>query len=75
MITSVNYSKVNFWSAVFVLPKSFYTKIDSLCAAFLWNNKSSPSRGARVFWKDICRPKKEGGLGIRLLEEFEMVTV
>lgn len=24
-------------------------------------------------WNDICRPKKEGGLGIRLLEEFEMV--
>ncbi|KAG2321863.1 hypothetical protein Bca52824_015076 [Brassica carinata] len=73
LITSVIYSKVIFWSAVFVLPKSFYAKIESLCAAFLWGNKSSPSRGARVSWKDVCRPKREGGLGIRLLEAYEMV--
>lgn len=73
MITSVIYKKVNFWSVVFNLPKSFYAKIDSLCSAFLWKNKSSSSQGARISWKDICIPKKEGGLGIRLLEEFEMV--
>lgn len=72
-ITSVIYGKVNFWSSVFVLPKSFYAKIDSLCAAFLWKNKTGNARGARVAWSDICKPKKEGGLGIRLLEEFEMV--
>ena len=24
-------------------------------------------------WSDICKPKKEGGLGLRKLEEFEMV--
>ncbi|XP_013624393.1 PREDICTED: uncharacterized protein LOC106330483 [Brassica oleracea var. oleracea] len=42
-------------------------------SAFLWNNKAATARGARVAWKDICKPKKEGGLCIRLLEEFEMV--
>lgn len=73
LITSVIYGKVNFWSAVFVLPKSFYAKIDSLCEAFLWKNKSTSARGARVAWIDICKPKKEGGLGIRLLEDFELV--
>lgn len=24
-------------------------------------------------WKDICKPKAEGGLGIRLLEDFQLV--
>lgn len=73
LIASVIYGKVNFWSSVFMLPKSFYAKIDSLCAAFLWGNKSGTTRGARVSWRDICKPKAEGGLGIRLLEEFELV--
>lgn len=73
LIASVIYGMVNFWSAVFVLPKSFYAKVDSLCAAFLWKNKTSSASGTRVAWEDVCKPKSEGGSGIRLLEEFEMV--
>ncbi|CAG7868058.1 unnamed protein product [Brassica rapa] len=60
-------------SAVFVLPKAFYAKVDSLCAAFLWKNGTSSARGSRVSWIDICKPKYEGGLGLRQLEEFETV--
>ncbi|KAL1209614.1 putative ribonuclease H protein [Cardamine amara subsp. amara] len=33
----------------------------------------SLAQGARVSWSDICRPKSEGGLGIRKLEDFETV--
>nr|VDD38956.1 unnamed protein product [Brassica oleracea] len=64
---------VNFWSAVFVLPQTFYAKIDSLCAAFLWRNHTGSASGARVAWKDVCKPKAEGGLGLRPLEEFGTV--
>lgn len=56
-----------------MLPKWFYTKVDSLCSAFLWKNSTTSAGGTRVAWKHICTPKKEGGLGIRLLEDFEMV--
>ncbi|CAL9235577.1 unnamed protein product [Arabidopsis halleri] len=73
LITSVIYSMVNFWSAVFRLPKRFYAKVDSLYAAFLWKNKVSTAVGARVAWTDVCKPKEEGGLGIRLLEDFAVV--
>ena len=73
LIKSVISNIVNFWSSVFVLPKSFYAKIDSLCAAFLWNNTTTSASGARVSWSDLCRPKAEGGLGIRLLEEYQEV--
>ena len=34
MITSVIYGMVNFWSSVFVLPKWFYAKLDSLYSWF-----------------------------------------
>lgn len=55
------------------MPTQFYEKIDSSCAAFLWKNKTDSARGSRVAWRDICRPKCEGGLRIRLLEDFENV--
>nr|VDD61836.1 unnamed protein product [Brassica oleracea] len=64
---------VNFWSAVFLLPQTFYAKIDSLCAAFLWRNHTGSASGARVAWKDVCKSKAEGGLGLRPLEEFGTV--
>ncbi|CAA7036822.1 unnamed protein product [Microthlaspi erraticum] len=73
LISSEIYGMVNFWSSVFALPKQFYAKIDSLCAAFLWKKRTESARGARVAWKDVCKPKAEGGLGIRLLEEYEKV--
>ncbi|CAL9224853.1 unnamed protein product [Arabidopsis halleri] len=65
LISSVIYGMVNFWSAVFNLPKMVYAKVDSLCASFLWKNKVGSAQGARVAWTDVCRPKNEGGLGIR----------
>lgn len=73
MVASVIYGMVNFWSSVFVLPKAFYGKIDSLCSAFLWKNKTTSAAGARVAWTDICRPKSEGGVRIRLLEDFQLI--
>ncbi|CAH2047747.1 unnamed protein product, partial [Thlaspi arvense] len=73
LIASVIYEMVNFWSSVFVLPKSFYAKVDSLCAAFLWRNKTGSAAGARVAWRDVCKLTEEGGIGIRLLEDFQLV--
>ena len=73
LIYSVIYGMLNFWSSVFVLPKRFYAKVDSLCASFLWKNSTSSSVGARVSWTDICRPKTEGGLGLRQLEDYDLV--
>ena len=73
MISSVIYSMVNFWSSVFVLPKWFYAKVDSLCSGFLWKNSTTSAAGARVSWINVCKPKSEGGVGLRKLEDFEMV--
>ncbi|CAH2036045.1 unnamed protein product, partial [Thlaspi arvense] len=73
LISSEVYGMVNFWSQVYMLPKEFYAKVDSLCAAFLWKNTTHSAAGARVAWEEICKPKSEGGLGIRLLADFEKV--
>lgn len=36
-------------------------------------NKTTYAARVRVVWQDICKPKAERGLGIRPLEEFEVV--
>lgn len=56
-----------------MLPKKFYERVDSLCSAFLWRNSTSSDVGACVAWLDVCKPKIKWGLGIRLLEDFEVV--
>lgn len=73
LVSSVIYGMVNFWSSVFSLPKRFYATVDSMCASFLWKNRTTSASGARVSWEDICKPKNEGGLGIRRLEEFQLI--
>ncbi|CAA7041572.1 unnamed protein product [Microthlaspi erraticum] len=73
MVSSVIYGIVNFWSQVYSLPKAFYAKVDSMCSAFLWNNRTDSASGARVAWKDVCKPRSEGGLGVRNLQGFEVV--
>lgn len=42
-------------------------KVEQLCASFLWKGEASTAAGAKVNWLQVCRPKTEGGLGIRSL--------
>jgi hypothetical protein len=50
------------------LPPALLLAIEGLRRAFLWNVKDRPS-GAKclVVWSSVCRPKEEGGLGIKCL--------
>ena len=73
LIRSVLMSIVNFWGAAFRLPGQCSKKIEQLCSAFLWSGLELKSTGAKVAWQDICKPKQEGGLGIRALKEVNKV--
>ena len=74
LIKSVITSLVNFWMAAFRLPSGCIKEIESLCSAFLWSGPDLNRRKAKVSWLEICRPKKEGGLGLRRLKEVNMVS-
>ena len=73
LIKSVLLSIVNFWATVFRLPSKCSAEIERLCSAFLWTGPELKSTGAKVAWQDICKPKNEGGLGIRPLKEANHV--
>lgn len=75
MINSVIASLANFWMAAFKLPSGCIQEIEKLCAAFLWSGPDLNSRKAKIAWPEVCRSKQEGGLGIRSLEEINVVCI
>lgn len=73
LLKSVIASIINFWISAFRLPNGCIKEIDRLCSAFLWSGPELNTRKAKVSWVNICKPKKEGGLGIRPLKEANQV--
>lgn len=47
------------------LPKTSEKLLISLCRNFLWGSKGGENKLAWIRWESICKPVKEGGLGIR----------
>ncbi|KAL0289916.1 UNVERIFIED_CONTAM: Retrovirus-related Pol polyprotein from type-2 retrotransposable element R2DM [Sesamum radiatum] len=64
LIKSVLSSLHTYWASVFILPKAVLKIIEERMRSFLWKGASG-SGAAKVSWYEICRSKKEGGLGIR----------
>ncbi|VFQ77258.1 unnamed protein product [Cuscuta campestris] len=50
----------SFWLQAFPTQKVVLNRITGLCCDFLWGSKF-----AKVAWVDICKPKTEGGLGLK----------
>ncbi|KAL0874206.1 hypothetical protein Bca101_023911 [Brassica carinata] len=75
LLGSVIHSITNFWMSVFRLPKQCINEIDKMCSAFLWSGPDLNPRKAKISWKDVCKPKEEGGLGLRSLEDTNKVCM
>lgn len=75
LIKSVLSSLTNFWLAAFRLPNSCIKELERLFAAFLWSGPELNTRKAKLAWHVVCRPKSEGGLGLRSLKDVNTVSV
>ncbi|GKA65758.1 RNA-directed DNA polymerase, eukaryota, reverse transcriptase zinc-binding domain protein [Tanacetum coccineum] len=53
------------WTYVYLLPSSIVNDLDKLFKRYLWNAGDSTKGNARIAWKIICRPKDQGGLGLK----------
>lgn len=65
---------VNFWLAAYRFPKGCIVEIEKLCAPFLWLGPELNPRKAKVAWKNICKPKDEGGLGLKSIIDVNKVS-
>ncbi|KAL2230901.1 UNVERIFIED_CONTAM: hypothetical protein Sindi_1684500 [Sesamum indicum] len=64
IIKSVLSAMSIYWASAFILPKAVIKKIEKRLRTFLWKGTST-SGYAKVVWKDVCKPIKEGGQGIK----------
>ena len=55
--------------AAYDIPKCTIDRIDSILSNFLWGDKDGHKKHHWISWDKICHPFKEGGLGIRKLED------
>lgn len=73
LIASVLWSVCNFWLAAYRLPNECIQDIEKMCSAFLWSGKDMNAHRAKISWENVCKPKQEGGLGLRSLKEANNV--
>lgn len=67
LIETVIFGIYNFWASMFVIPKGVTQQIIRLCRDYLWGNEEGKYKKALVAWEDLCRPKSDGGTGLKNL--------
>jgi hypothetical protein len=58
---------------MFILPKRVIKDMIKKFNRFLWNGKEGNSAKAKVAWGYVYYPKREGGLGLKCLEEWNQI--
>ena len=65
LINSVLTSIHVYWASIFKIPIATIREIEMICRNFLWANGEVVRGKAKVKWSDVCKPKINGGLGIK----------
>ena len=55
------------WASMFLIPKSTVNDIEKVFKGFLWCQGELTRGKAKIAWKKVCRPKIQGGLGLKSL--------
>jgi len=64
LIKSVLHGMATYWLLSFKMPVSVCKELEKLFANFLWHGKLHA-----YSWSELCKPKKEGGVGIRRITD------
>ncbi|XP_020258784.1 uncharacterized protein LOC109835211 [Asparagus officinalis] len=69
LIKSVLFSTSAYWYFVYKFPHSIIQNLESIFANFLWSGQFHA-----INWKEVCRPKQEGGFGLRRLKDLSQAA-
>ncbi|GJW53963.1 RNA-directed DNA polymerase, eukaryota, reverse transcriptase zinc-binding domain protein [Tanacetum coccineum] len=69
VLIEVVQNKVNSWKNICL---SFADDIDNILSNFLWSNKNGTRSLVSVKWDNVCRPKSQGGLGLKSMHEWNV---
>ena len=56
---------MNYWIQTFKLPQAIIAELERIICNFIWKDGMHA-----ISWDTICRPKKEGGLGLRKIKDM-----
>lgn len=57
------------------LPVATLDQLDKIARSFIWGSNEGSRKQHLLSWEKICRPKCEGGLGIRLAKEMNIALL
>lgn len=60
---------------IFRFPGVVRKKLDQLCRNFLLGHTSSRARIHLISWDKITRPKREGGVGLHIFQDFNIALI
>ncbi|XP_074300571.1 uncharacterized protein LOC141631848 [Silene latifolia] len=75
LVQAVLKSLCSYWASSFVLPKGIIQIVEATSRNFLWDGGTEYRRAPLVVWDMVCRPKKEGGLGLQDVEMWNKALV
>ena len=75
LIESVLNSIQMYLSSIFILPKKVVKAIKQKFSRFLWKGQDEGRGGIKVSWEQVCLPKKEGGLGLKRVEDWNKAAM
>lgn len=70
LIKSVLSNLPVYYISIFRCPTSIIKRLERLQREFFWHGTSPQKKIHLVDWESICKPKEEGGLGIRPLRKM-----
>ncbi|GAA0156911.1 reverse transcriptase [Lithospermum erythrorhizon] len=65
LVRSLIFGLHNFWCANLPIPRYVILEVEQMIRGFLWAGKREGLYHAKVAWKTLCLPLKEGGLGFK----------
>ena len=75
LIKSILLALPTYYMSTFLLPLEICESLASAIAQFWWSS-NPPKRGIHwAKWEKMCLPREEGGIGFRLIHEFNLALL
>ncbi|GAV65957.1 zf-RVT domain-containing protein, partial [Cephalotus follicularis] len=75
LITVTLFSLHVFQCRTFILPVAVIEQCESIIRSFLWFGLGDVRKAGKVAWNKVCKPKTEGGLGIKNLRTWNKAAI